>query len=268
MTRPAAGSAAGPPRSSSTGSQHPFRGDLRRLAEVTPRLRCPTCGVVGIDPHALRCPAGHHFVTDRPAPELHREEPPGIFDRPRLYRARNRLHQWLNPLPLSTAREATAHREVLDLGCGPLQYVWQPADASLRVGIDRAERALIAAAEDDPRGLFLRASLLDPLPFADASFDVCLLLFVLHHLPPATVPGVVAEALRVARREIVVYDHQRSDIPWQWALQRTYWNALDRGDLYRSASEWEALWEPWRVLASHRLGRMFGNVVVFRIGRG
>jgi ubiquinone/menaquinone biosynthesis C-methylase UbiE len=59
------------------------------------------------------------------------------------------------------------------------------------------------------------------LPFADASFDAALLVFVLHHCSDPE--SVLTEALRVAKEGIFVFE-DTSDSPWQRLF--TIWNDI------------------------------------------
>ncbi len=195
------------------------RRDLRPLLS---KLLCRTCRApLSWRDGESRCRAGHVFDlgrTDAAAPRRPLSE--RLFNNTRVYRTKMALLGLLNPLPKDALDPWTAGREVLDLGCGPFQYLYDPHAPALRVGVDRARDAMARADQAYPQSLHLVASVGDPLPFADKSFDVALLLFVLHHLPPAIVPGVLAEAARVARRHVLVFDHTRSDVPWQGRLQQ------------------------------------------------
>ena len=242
----------------------PVARDLRALI---PKLLCRVCRApVELRDGEPRCAAGHPFdVGRRDAAAPRRPLSERVFNNARVYRLKMALLGLLNPLPQDALDPWTAGREVLDLGCGPFQYLYDPEAPSLRVGVDRAADAMERADRLYPRSLHLVASVGEPLPFADKSFDAALLLFVLHHLPPAIVPEVLREAARVARRHVLVFDHTRSDVPWQRRVQQAYWDAFDGGDLYRSQAEWDALWKGWRVEEQRRLGRLFGNVCYFRL---
>lgn len=241
----------------------------RDLRPILPKLRCRTCrATVEAQGAGWSCTSGHAFsagVADAPSSSPRRPLGERVFNHARVYRMKMALLGLLNPLPKDALDPWTAGREVVDLGCGPFQYLYDPDAPALRVGLDRSAEAMGIANGLYPRSLHLVASVDEPLPFADKSFDVALLLFVLHHLPPAVVPGLLAEAARVARQHILVFDHVRSDVPWQRAIQQTYWDTFDGGDLYRSQGEWDDLWRGWRVAEQRRLGRMFRNVCFYRL---
>lgn len=89
---------------------------------------------------------------------------------------------------------------VLDVGCGDgrltHQVIHQRPDLSLQ-GIDRVARVRTA----------IEASTYDgqTIPHADASFDVVMLIDTVHHAEEPL--DLLREAVRVARRTLVVKDH-------------------------------------------------------------
>jgi SAM-dependent methyltransferase len=82
------------------------------------------------------------------------------------------------------------------------------------------------------------------LPFADASFDVALLINVLHHA--ANLEGLLEEARRVSRSRLVIKDHlanswtQRRKLAILDVLGNVGSGAVVRGR-YLSETEWESL---------------------------
>lgn len=89
---------------------------------------------------------------------------------------------------------------VLDIGCGDgtiaALLTEQRADLTIE-GVEYAPRPtcrIPCRAFDGVR-----------LPFADASFDACLFVDVLHHTPDVTL--LLREATRVARSAVVLKDH-------------------------------------------------------------
>ena len=92
-----------------------------------------------------------------------------------------------------------AGRRVLDAGCGDGHHARALARRGARVtAVDGAPAMLALAAErpPDPRIRYVRADLLAPLPFRDASHDLVLSTMVLMDLPRIDVPiGEIARVL-------------------------------------------------------------------------
>lgn len=240
--------------------------DAGGQTQLLAKLRCPRCGGAGLDhPDGPRCPVGHAFSAPPPPAPLRRPFGERIFDHPQALGLKVATLSLLNGIPPGILDAVTKGAEVLDLGCGSHQYQYRPEHTALRLGLDLSARCIASARRLYPASLHLVGSLADPLPLADDSFDVVLFIAVLHHLPRAIVPGVLREAARVARREVVVLDHTRSEVAWQRAIQLRYWETFDGGDLYRSQSEWDELLAGWRVLERRRLGVLFRNVCVYRL---
>lgn len=145
---------------------------------------------------------------------------------------------------------------VLDVGCGS---AWVTAALASRGhetwGIDIV---------DCRRAALDHFALYDgvTIDFPDASFDVVLLAFVLHHVPDDDKPRLLAEARRVCRRALLIVE----DTP------RTAFDRLvsrRHGEKYRRSigstapfgfytqGEWEQLFarERLELIESRRLGR-------------
>lgn len=116
-----------------------------------------------------------------------------------------------------------AGMQVLDLGAGTGRIARRLAT---QVGV-RPTLADVADFSNRVAG-FPFIALPEPLrvPAADGSFDVVLLLFVLHHIPRwADQERVVAEAARLARRRVLVIEDTPTsgldrafNVAWDWAL--------------------------------------------------
>lgn len=99
---------------------------------------------------------------------------------------------------------------VLDVGCGSGYVLAELAAEHAVTGIDIVD----SRPADLPPFDFARYDGVH-LPFPDRSFDVVLLVFVLHHVPNALKPQLFDEVRRVARRHIVVIeDTPRTPIDW------------------------------------------------------
>ena len=80
---------------------------------------------------------------------------------------------------------------VVDLGCGPIGLRALAPDLDV-TGIDRLPKP-------DYPGPFVQSDVTDPLPFADAEFDLAYSSSLVEHLPHAARPAFAAELRRVAR---------------------------------------------------------------------
>lgn len=90
-------------------------------------------------------------------------------------------------------------RDVLDIGCGHgalARTLWR---AGFTVtGIDPAPEAVAAARMAVPETRIVQGGA-EALPFATASFDACIFLNSLHHVPVPLMQAALREALRVLR---------------------------------------------------------------------
>lgn len=160
-------------------------------------------------------------------------------------RARERRHERLFAL---TA--ATPQTRILDIGCGRLGLRRHAPDHDI-TGVDLVERP-------DYPGPFVRADVLEGLPFADAEFDLAYCSSVIEHVAAEQRPAFARELRRVARGWYVqtpalsfpVEPHAL--LPFaHWlpvALRRRYWrlgvaDAWEEIALLRRA-EMEALFGP------------------------
>lgn len=110
---------------------------------------------------------------------------------------RRRLRDYLRRLP--------ALRTCLDAPCGYGRVVAELASVERLVCVDRKPHRLQAAAAAAPDAACLRVDLAQRWPFSDAAFDLVVCLRFLHHLrQPEARAQVVAEALRVAGRALIV----------------------------------------------------------------
>lgn len=104
---------------------------------------------------------------------------------------------WLAPLP---------GLRLLDIGCGRGGLARALAAWGAQVtGLEPDAGALAEARASVPEARFVEG-LAEALPFADGSFDMALFSNSLHHVPPDAMDAALAEALRVARRAVLVIE--------------------------------------------------------------
>ncbi len=95
-------------------------------------------------------------------------------------------------------------RSLLDAGCGPATELLGYKQERLPLaytGLDQSQSMLELCCKRHPEAAFVRGAL-DDMPFADRGFDAVLLKHVLEH--QSDYPDVVREAVRVARRLVVI----------------------------------------------------------------
>lgn len=181
-----------------------------------------------------------------------------LFRFPAFYRFKIRLLLKLNRTNDLNLTEYLNGQRVLDVGCGPFIYGYDATLAHSIMGMDLSPQFAHAMANHDPRNLYIVANA-KRIPCADRSFDVSFLRYVIHHIPGDTAE-LLAEVARVTRNYLIIFDHVRSDVPWQRNIQSTYWQMFDSGHHYNLRSEWDHLLQPYRVATFHQTGRMFGNI--------
>lgn len=164
-------------------------------------LTCPVCreGLTP-GPQVFRCARGHSFdrAKEGYVSLLHgRQKGDGRGDSKEMILARDRVHRAgvFDPLvsALTTLSFAQAPRALLELGCGEgffLGHLTRAQGSAASYGLDLSVDAVKLAARRLPTSLFVRADLLQPLPFADASLDLVASIFA---------PRPLAEIRRVLR---------------------------------------------------------------------
>lgn len=123
-----------------------------------------------------------------------------------------RIYHWLLDPPLAEARQVAAGlippgATVLDIACGTGLLCAALAEKGCHVtGLDLSRR-MVRYAETHRRSdevKFILGDAADLSAFADQEFDFATLLFLLHELPHETRRRVLAEALRVAGRALII----------------------------------------------------------------
>src|SRR4051812_8148313 len=164
-------------------------------------LTCPLCReALAPAGKSYRCAQGHTFDLAREGylSLLHgRQKGEGRGDSKAMILARDRVHRAGVFDPLVAALAALplepAPRSLLELGCGEgffLGHLVRTRGIATSYGLDLSVDAVKLAAKTQPAALILRADLLQPLPFADASLDLVQSIFA---------PRPLAEIQRVLR---------------------------------------------------------------------
>jgi len=188
-----------------------------------------------------------------------------IFKFPKLYQKKVQLLAALNGQSQNELNELISNQEVLDLGCGSFQFFYEPKNAKRLVGMDYVPEAIEGAKQMYPEAEYRVGSATDPLPFESKSFDVVMLLFMIHHLPQNSIESLLKETLRVARKKVVIYDHTKADRGPKALIQQTYWDKLDGGKKYRTEQEWIELLKPYKITKYLRKGLLFKNICYYEI---
>jgi SAM-dependent methyltransferase len=98
----------------------------------------------------------------------------------------------------------------LDVGCGPGETdSFLEGRVGSLAGVDVAAGMVDQARRRNPWAEYRAYSDGDPIPYDDASFDVCFTICVLHHVAPEQRLGVVGQMIRVCRPGgvVAVFEH-------------------------------------------------------------
>ncbi len=191
-----------------------------------------------------------------------------IFKFPSLYRGKTTILKALNGMGGFSLDPLIEKKKIIDIGCGTIQYFYAPEKTLRRVGIDTSPEMLREAKRLYPHSEYITQSG-EHLPYPNDSFDVALLLFMLHHIPSNEWGMFLGEARRVAKKEILIIDHVQHDSPLLSLVQRTYWQLFDGGHTYRKEKEWFSLLQSREFVIKDykRMGALFGNICYFRLGK-
>lgn len=193
-----------------------------------------------------------------------------LFEAPVLYDWLVRLKTLIAPDKPLGIRDITDGHSLLNIGCGSnveaahLEYdIHALAKFS---AVDLSEPFILAAQRSCSRkdADFCVASIQN-LPYADSSFDVVIIPFVLHHLP-FPLSEALNEAMRVSKKYVVVFDHiKSSESLIMRILQEIYWKVLDGGHQYLNEAEWKAVLEGLSIPRLVRTGAIGNHVYKFMI---
>ena len=119
---------------------------------------------------------------------------------------------------------------VLDVGCGTgaLCSVFNEKKY-LVTGIDPAEKMLYYAKKQpgNKKIRFIRANVLEQLPFCDREFDISIASYVAHGLRKDERKKMYAEMSRVSKSKVIIYDYNQNRTP---IISMIEW--LERGDYF------------------------------------
>lgn len=106
--------------------------------------------------------------------------------------------------------ELFLYRDMIDIGCGTGAFCAELNKRGYRVtGIDSSPKMIEVARKKQKAGdvKFIKADILDGLPFKDNSFDVAVTSFVAHGLPSEERKILYREMRRITKHMIIIYDY-------------------------------------------------------------
>ena len=228
------------------------------------KFECPSCRGHDVAGDTFTCAeCGYGFGAGKVS--LSPSTGERIFNHPKLYEAKVKFLGALNRFPRYFFNDALVGKDVLDLGCGAWQYLYDPNVTRFRVGMDIAPEAVLRSNQLYPSSIHIVRSISEPLPFKDKSFDVCVLSFVLHHLERSNWEAVLAEASRVSRSSIIIADHICNTSRFKRFIQMLWWKDVDGGRYYAVRKEWEELLRPLGKTSVVQTGTLFGNMGIFSV---
>lgn len=119
---------------------------------------------------------------------------------------------------------------ILDVGCGTGALCSVLNEKGMKVtGIDPAEKMLEIARKKPENGSisFIRASVLEKLPFLDKSFDIVIASHVVHGLKAEERKRMYAQMSHIAKHRVVIYDYNK-----RRSLLINIIEGLERGDYF------------------------------------
>ena len=127
--------------------------------------------------------------------------------------------------------DLSSYVTVLDVGCGPGALCSVLNEIGLQVtGMDTAAKMLdIAKRQPENKGVrFIRASILEQLPFPDKSFDLSFASYVAHGLQKEERKRMYLQMSRVTRHRVIIHDFNKKR-----GLLTSLLEWLERGDYFR-----------------------------------
>jgi len=187
-----------------------------------------------------------------------------IFKFPRIYEFKIKILNHLNNLDSFSVEHIIKNKKILDIGCGSLQFYYDPKNTSSRTAIDASPEMIEASRALYPHSNYQIASA-EKLPFFEKSFNVVTFFFVLHHIDAKKWELVLAEAKRVTTDEVLILDHTQNDNFFLAFIQRVYWHFFDGGKIYRKEYEWDHLLSGFKIKEYKRTGLLFKNICYYRL---
>ena len=132
---------------------------------------------------------------------------------------------------LESELDLKSFKTILDVGCGTGALCSVLSEKGLNVtGIDPAEKMLnFAMKRPENRAVrFLKANVLEGLPFDDKSFDASIASYVAHGLQPRERKQMYAEMSRLSVSKVIIYDYSQNRSA---LISFVEW--LERGDYFR-----------------------------------
>lgn len=244
--------------------------------KILNKLRCPSClsGSFELKDTYAECKNCKkkystkediiNFYDSMDEAEIIASSQPGLFENQKLYEFINFTILGLIKIRKDIdVNQYIQNKEVLDIGCGPKPYFYNPKLTSFHTGVDISINFLNRISKILPDSHFMKASA-DKLPFADNSFDVVLFLFTLHHIP-IDHSRLIREAFRVTRERIIVFDHNQSAGGLRKILKGIWWKFKDKGVQYNNQEEWNEILKNYFIENKRVLGKFLENIFEFII---
>jgi ubiquinone/menaquinone biosynthesis C-methylase UbiE len=111
---------------------------------------------------------------------------------------------------MSKAVDLSGCSNIIDVGCGTGALCAAFSRRGFKMtGVDSSAGMLeVASSKAGNEGTeFIRASVLEGLPFEDGAFDASVASFVAHGLQPGERRAMYAEMARVTKRLVIIYDY-------------------------------------------------------------
>ena len=152
------------------------------------------------------------------------------------------------------------YARVLDLGSGTGLYRALRPESCLYIGLDLARLRLRGFSKKRPHDPAVQGSAMR-LPFADASIDLCMMIFVAHHLSTAELEALLKEIARVLTKgdRLFLADALRNPSN----LGGRFLWLLDQGSFKKTASVLRSQIGGVIDIVNHRLFRIIHDYEIF-----